>query len=139
MLAITHHIIVQTAASRTGLFEREVWFEDYAVLGDDVVIGNSSVASSYLALMSDLGVDINLSKSVVSTTGSLEFAKRTVVEGVDLSPIGPKQLLQSANASSLSLPLIMDVFRREGRDNRFEIIKTFQKLPKRLLKYSGQY
>lgn len=106
-------------------------------MGDDIVLGHEGVASAYLALMDDLGVDINLSKSVISRTNSFEFAKRSIVKGVDLSPIGPKALLQSVHAPSLALPLIMDVLRREGRNNLFEIISIFQHIP--FKKYKGLY
>jgi hypothetical protein len=73
MLALTHHVIVQVAALRSGHIG---WFEDYAVLGDDVVIANKQIADSYLVLMKLLGVDINLSKSLVSSDGVCEFAKK---------------------------------------------------------------
>jgi hypothetical protein len=73
MLALTHHVIVQVAALRSGHIG---WFEDYAVLGDDVVIANKQIADSYLVLMKLLGVEINLSKSLVSSDGVCEFAKK---------------------------------------------------------------
>jgi len=91
MLAITHHLIVQVAARRSGISK---WFENYAVLGDDIVIGDKVVASAYLVLMKDLGVEINLTKSLVSASGSCEFAKRFYHHGVDVSPIGPKSILE---------------------------------------------
>lgn len=89
MLALTHHVLVRASALRVGLSD----FRDYAVLGDDVVIANTMVAKSYHHLMTTvLGVDINLSKSLVSSH-SLEFAKQLIVKGVNLSPIGPKNIL----------------------------------------------
>jgi len=47
----------------------------YAVLGDDIVIADKSVATEYLKLMDWLGVDINLSKSIISRNRVAEFAK----------------------------------------------------------------
>jgi len=44
--------------------------------------------------MEMLGVNINLSKSLISQQGSCEFAKRLYANGVDVSPLGPKSLLQ---------------------------------------------
>lgn len=73
MLALTHHVIVQIAASRSG---RSELFLDYALLGDDICIADKAVADHYLAIMRDLGVEINLSKSLVSSSNVLEFAKR---------------------------------------------------------------
>nr|UPW42219.1 MAG: putative RNA dependent RNA polymerase [Yunnan mito-like virus 44] len=87
MMSLTHHILVQVAARRSG------WnspFLDYAVLGDDLVIANKAVAIAYLSLMKGLGVSINMDKSLVSKDGVLEFAKRLFWRGLDLSPLPPK-------------------------------------------------
>jgi hypothetical protein len=73
MLAVTHHVIVQIAAMKAGF---KGLFSDYALLGDDICIADQSVAEQYLILMASLGVEINLSKSLVSQTGVTEFAKR---------------------------------------------------------------
>jgi len=86
-LAITHHLLVQVAARRAGI---EGWFQNYAVLGDDIVIGHKLVAHNYLSLMTYLGVDINLSKSLESDTGFAEFAKRLIGPKGDVSPVSPK-------------------------------------------------
>jgi len=89
MLALTHHTLVRIAANRVGIPD----FVHYAILGDDVVIANSSVAKSYHHLMTTvLGVEINLSKSLISTN-SFEFAKRLVTMKGEVSPVGAKNLL----------------------------------------------
>lgn len=88
MLAVTHHAIVQLAASiALRQYKRRGWFKDYAVLGDDVVIANEQVAQEYLRLMALIGVEIGLAKSLVSARGTFEFAKRTYFEGHDISPL----------------------------------------------------
>lgn len=48
------------------------------------------MAEAYLTLMSRLGVSINLTKSVVSTTPSFEFAKVTGLYGKDVSALSIK-------------------------------------------------
>lgn len=85
MLAMTHHAIVQLAASRVYPRTNQ-WFLDYALLGDDIVIADKAVAQEYLALMGTVGVEIGLAKSLISKTGSLEFAKRTWVKGQLATP-----------------------------------------------------
>jgi len=72
MMALTHHVIVQVAARRVG----HKGYNRYALLGDDLVIADKSVADSYLVIAADLGVEINLSKSLISKAGVSEFAKR---------------------------------------------------------------
>jgi hypothetical protein len=91
MLALTHHVIIQVAASRVGWIRV---FPYYCVLGDDVVIADRLVAESYKSLMSALGVPINMSKSLVSEIGCLEFAKRWFhPDQGEFSPIGPGLIL----------------------------------------------
>jgi len=88
MLAFTHHAIVQWAAflaDKTS--DTNMWFEDYAVLGDDVVIVNEDVAQAYSAIMHHLGVAIGHHKSVISIKGrALEFAKRFFALAQNASP-----------------------------------------------------
>jgi len=55
------------------------------------VIFDRRVARQYLSVMEDLGVGINLVKSVVSYD-SFEFAKRFYTKGVNLSPVSFKEL-----------------------------------------------
>jgi hypothetical protein len=88
MLALTHHIMVQIAAQRVG---KEL-FDLYLVLGDDLVIADKKVAASYLKLAKEWDVGINISKSVISTNGSLEFAKRFFYKYQDVSGLSFKEM-----------------------------------------------
>jgi hypothetical protein len=84
MLALVHHAIVQLAASRAGVCG---WFELYAVLGDDIVIGDRGVALEYTRIMDTLGVGIGFNKSITSKNLSLEFAKRFYFRGEEVTPL----------------------------------------------------
>lgn len=96
MLAYTHHFIVQFAAVSSGEIKSGTWFSDYAVLGDDIVIFNARVAKKYLSIITNLGVDCNPAKSIYSLKGvALEFAKKTIYKGVDVSPIPIKEFYSS--------------------------------------------
>lgn len=91
MLALSHHVIIQVSAYRVGWRH---FFPYYAVLGDDVVIFDQVVATEYQRSMADLGVPINMSKSLVSEKGCLEFAKRWFHPDLgDFSPLGPGLIL----------------------------------------------
>jgi hypothetical protein len=68
---ITHHLVVSYSAKLAG-FDT---FNDYIILGDDIVIKNSKVAKNYIKIMTKLGVDISESKTHVSND-TYEFAKR---------------------------------------------------------------
>jgi len=113
MLALTHHTIIRYAALQAGIHD----FRSYAVLGDDVVIANDAVASNYLVVMSDLGVSINMSKSVVSKDIA-EFAKKWKGLGVDYSPIGPGLILQACRSKTFLAPLLSELFRLELLDTK---------------------
>lgn len=98
-LAITHHVIVQWAATLTGVNpktcgETSSYFEDYRKFqGDDVVIADEAVAMKYKYIMYKLGVNISLSKSWIGH-GIAEFAKSLYVNGklVSSLPVGPLAL-----------------------------------------------
>lgn len=93
MLALTHHFLVQAAAWQSGLVPLGSLYTNYAVLGDDLVIGDKEVKDAYLAILKSLGMEVNISKSIMSDRGrALEFAKRTFFKGVDVSPFPLKEL-----------------------------------------------
>lgn len=109
MLALTHHTIVQCAARRVGW---KKFFPHYAIIGDDLVLADSSVAKCYLTLMNDLGVDINMSKSLESEIGVMEFAKRLFKDGVDVSPVPPKLVTQFMGQVKALPTLLRDMMSR---------------------------
>lgn len=84
MLALVHHCMVQYSAWKAGC---RGWFSSYAVLGDDLVIGDFQVAHQYVTLCKTIGVEINLAKSIISDNLSLEFAKRYFYKGVEVTPL----------------------------------------------------
>jgi len=118
MLAITHHLIVQFAA--IPLTQGRILFKDYALLGDDLVIYNHVVAKRYHKIISGMGVECNLAKSIISPNGvGLEFAKQTFFKGENVSPTPLKELtsalqslpgmLEYISKYKLTLPMAMTV------------------------------
>lgn len=116
VFALSHHFLVQFAAFQAGKGLK--WYTLYALLGDDVVIGDRDVAKAYLLLLRAIGVEVGLAKSLISEAGVFEFAKRTFrisdegllvdISGVSLDAIGAavtdssvmEALLVHANARS---------------------------------------
>ncbi|DAB41741.1 RNA-dependent RNA polymerase [Azolla filiculoides mitovirus 1] len=96
LFTLFHHIMVQCAAY--AVYKTVRWFPHYAILGDDLVISSVPVAREYRKLVERLGVEISLSKSLVSLDGTLEFASRYFTKGVDVSPLSFK-LVNDAHAS----------------------------------------
>lgn len=80
-MAMTHHLIVQWASFLSG---GTIGFNQYILLGDDIVIKNNKVANKYKMIMSRLGVDISVAKTHVSKD-TYEFAKRWIKGNVELT------------------------------------------------------
>jgi len=59
LFALSHHYVVWMAARR-AYPDRLIPFWDYAILGDDVVIGDAKVAQQYTLLLGELGVSISM-------------------------------------------------------------------------------
>jgi hypothetical protein len=122
LMAVTHHMLVQFASWRTTQ-NKQLWkpFEDYAICGDDIVIGSTNVASSYLKLVKTLGMKINLMKSYISGGNTRriptsEFAKKFVWNTNLLYEIKPKQLKTCLQDWRLAVPLLWEL-RDPGKFN----------------------
>jgi hypothetical protein len=87
---ITHHLVVAFAAHKAGLSN----FNDYILLGDDIVIKNKKVAENYINIMTKLGVDISFNKTHVSYD-TYEFAKRWIKNSKEVTGIPLKGLLNN--------------------------------------------
>ncbi|KAF9590872.1 hypothetical protein IFM89_039181 [Coptis chinensis] len=92
LFALSHHFLVWYCAE---LVYPGREFRRYAVLGDDVVIADPLVAKRNEEALGEFQVEISRQKSLISSTGSFEFAKRFFVKNgsVDLSPISIRTLM----------------------------------------------
>jgi hypothetical protein len=86
-----NHTLVRLSAYRCGIEH----FENYLVLGDDVVIARKEVALEYKLLLERIGVSISEPKSAILRDGlnGLEFASRIFSEEKDYSPVPLGDLL----------------------------------------------
>ncbi|KAF9601036.1 hypothetical protein IFM89_015021 [Coptis chinensis] len=71
--------------------------------GDDVVIADRKVAAIYVQTLERLHVGISYGKSLISNTGSAEFAKRLWIRGMskDVSPCSARAFLNFYNPFGL--------------------------------------
>lgn len=88
VFTLTHHVLVWLAAYEVYPGKR---FHDYAILGDDLVIADKEVALAYRNTMDRAMGVISIEKSLISSNGVCEFAKRFIVNNhrsdrADLSP-----------------------------------------------------
>jgi len=83
-------------------------------------------------VMKLLGVDINMSKSLVSSSGVCEFAKKLFIHGIDFSPIGPKSLLEFIKSPNTFKDMVMNYHIFEDLDVAVfheQLTKLFNKTP----------
>lgn len=71
MFTLCHHVVVRYCAVLCGMTN----FQNYMILGDDIVINNDLVARKYIEIMNKLGVEISKTKTHTSFF-VYEFAKR---------------------------------------------------------------
>jgi hypothetical protein len=80
-------MLIQFASYRsTGKFTT-----NYRVLGDDVTIGSTPIAKSYLELCDYFGIPIKLVKSYPNKDGLVNFANQTYYHGINISPASLKE------------------------------------------------
>lgn len=85
-MALTNHVVVRYRATLVG----KTNFQDYLVLGDDVVIARGEVARRYQEVIESMGVGISMHKSIVPTPSEMmgmEFASKLVNKDGNLSPL----------------------------------------------------
>lgn len=61
------------------------------------MIFDHSVASSYLSFMKDIGMEVNVKKSVVAKNNTFEFAKVTGHNGKNVSGVSWKMFISQAS------------------------------------------
>lgn len=103
MLALTHHLIVYAAKERLAKDKltksnQAITAENilltinsdrthtYKLLGDDIVIAGIDLANYYKEVISDLEMEIQLTKTLESKD-SFEFTKRFFKSGEEFSPL----------------------------------------------------
>jgi len=123
LLALTHHVIVRVAAIRSKVFN----FEDYCVLGDDVVIYNDIIASEYQNLMNSLGLTINPYKSVISKDFA-EFAKVLIGPQCNYTPIGPGILLRTIRDKGYFGALVAECFKQDAISDYSALLRLLNEL-----------
>nr|UFP63223.1 RNA-dependent RNA polymerase [Melanconiella theae mitovirus 1] len=79
---LSHHLVVAYAAHRCGF--KLGSFDQYILLGDDIVIKHNRVSQVYISIMGKLGVDISFQKTHVSKH-TYEFAKRWIHHGKEIT------------------------------------------------------
>ena len=93
VFALTHHLVVHYAAHCCGISD----FNQYILLGDDIVIKNNKVADKYKGIMMRMGVEVSYSKTHASYD-TYEFAKRWIKAGKEISGVPLRGIIQNVKS-----------------------------------------
>jgi hypothetical protein len=108
VFTLTHHFVVYYCAQLNGLKN----FNQYMILGDDIVIKNDKVAKTYINIMNSLGVDISLNKTHVSFD-TYEFAKRWIkpLDNLELTGLPVKGIFSNFKNPYIVFTILYDYFK----------------------------
>lgn len=126
VFTLTHHLVVYYCAHLCGLKN----FDQYMILGDDIVIKNDAVAQSYIKIIKGLGVEISLQKTHVSDD-TYEFAKRWIQpkKSREITGLPLGGLLRNFNNPNIVFTILYDYFKIKnnyipfGANSLVELVK----------------
>lgn len=105
---ICHHLVVHYCAQKVGY--KQFSFNQYIILGDDIVIKDDNVAQEYIRIITKLGVELSLQKTHVSKD-TYEFAKRWFHRGQEITHFPIKGIVDNINNPFIVLSIIYDHFK----------------------------
>lgn len=117
---LCHHLVVRVCGHNVY---KHCNFDQYMILGDDLVIFDDRVAAEYVRLIGVLGVEINWDKSLISSD-SYEFAKRLFVKGVEVSGLPWDQLFRVTNPLTVLGGVLADTITRNAQQAVFHMGKV---------------
>jgi len=108
VFTLTHHLVVYYCSQLHGIHN----FNQYMILGDDIVIKNDAIAKTYIKVMNSLGVDISLNKTHVSVD-TYEFAKRWIrpKDKWELTGLPVKGIFSNYNNPFIVFTILYDYFK----------------------------
>jgi hypothetical protein len=111
--ALAHHFLIYLACDELGIDFKS---STYTLLGDDLVIQDESLNNKYLELLGIYGISYSKEKSHINNNGVLEFAKRFIVRGKEVTPFPLNALYVNKRKPLLTLNTIFE----EGRKGWFQ-------------------
>jgi hypothetical protein len=103
---LSHHLVVWYCAKLCKIQN----FDQYIILGDDIVIKNDKVAKRYQRVMKKLGVELSLNKTHVSKN-TYEFAKRWFQEGKEITGLPTRGLVHNVLNPFIVYTILFDFFK----------------------------
>jgi hypothetical protein len=105
---VAHHYIIYWCCRKLKMDWRT---SKYVILGDDVLIGDHNLAIMYKEIIHLLGVEISSIKTHESSK-LLEFAKRLILNGIEVTPFPISSLCETSKRSYLLTNTLTEETRR---------------------------
>lgn len=141
--AIANHFLVFYCCMKLNIEWKTL---PYALLGDDIVIGNASVGEMYIETLNSLGVEVSLPKTHKSKV-FYEFAKRLILNGNEISPFPISALRESQKRYYLLVNLFLETVNKgwelsvsmpESIDLFYSLVKPIRRKRRTVLKQKSE-
>lgn len=109
---VAHHFVMFYCSRKLGLDWRTA---KYAILGDDILVGDTALYREYRKVLSDLDVPVSEAKTHESKI-LCEFAKRWIYRGEEISPFPIPAMGEARNYAFLSSLLVAEKVRGHDCD-----------------------
>nr|UPW42080.1 MAG: putative RNA dependent RNA polymerase [Inner Mongolia sediment mitovirus 5] len=122
---LSHHLVVYFC-SKLALKPN---FDQYMILGDDIVIKDDLVSKYYMKVMKELGVELSPAKTHVSFN-TYEFAKRWFQDGKEITGLPMRGLVKNLANPFIVYTILYDFFKIKGNvytysGNLVSLVKLF--------------
>jgi hypothetical protein len=127
VFALTHHLLVHYCAFLEGIED----FNQYILLGDDIVIKNDKVANRYTSVLTSMGVEVSLNKTHVSKD-TYEFAKRWIkpLSKTEVTGIPLKGIINNFKNPFVVFIILYDYFKIKNNlyTSKFSLVELLHRL-----------
>jgi len=106
--AVAHHYVIYYCCKELNIPWKEA---KYCILGDDVLLGDTSLKDKYVEVITQLGVNFSPLKTHESTK-LFEFAKRLFLNGTEISPFPISSLKESSTRYYLMVNLLDELSKK---------------------------
>lgn len=137
VFTLSHHLVVHWCAHLCGIED----FDQYILLGDDIVIKHDKVAKTYIHVMTSMGVEISVNKTHVSKN-TYEFAKRWIrpLEKIEITGLPLKGIFSNFSNPYIVFITLYDFFKIKKNQyySKYSLVKLVIELYRNFSMFKGK-
>jgi len=125
MFTLAHHLVVHFCAHLEGVPN----FNQYIILGDDIVIKHDKIAKRYIKIIKSLGVELSITKTHVSKD-TYEFAKRWFKNGFEFTGLPSRGIIHNFNNKTIVFSILYDFYKikKNRYSSSYSLVDSISKL-----------